>query len=366
MRKRLKDAKINNSLKLIPNNLEYYLTRILLKSGFVLPKGLSRTPIRWAIVGTGSMAKMFSTVIMVSNYSDLIAVSSRDINKAKSFAGLYKGLKYFGHYSEMFQDLRNEIDIVYVATPVESHYEIVKTALSSGLNVLCEKPFTTTADEARELFNLALDRDLFVMEAMWMNCLPTFSAVKEWIDHGEIGKLSTVRINFNKRYSDESVGHGFSCQDEHPVLFDFGVYAFAFIENFVNVDDLELSNLFLGRSRDYFSEYFVGMSNCEVSVFMNISSGYLSKNNAVLIGSEGSIEFTEQFNRTNMIVLYDKQGSVRERRIFRYKFFGYEHQLKSVENCILNRQFALKPVSDRNTLFSIKAINDIMRKTRKK
>lgn len=328
-----------------------------------MPRRLSRTPIRWAIVGTGSMAQMFSTVITMSNNSDLLAVSSRDINKAKSFARLYKGLRYFGHYNEMFQELRNEIDFVYVATPVESHYEIVKAALNSGLNVLCEKPFTRTADEAKELFHLAVNRDLFVMEAMWMNCLPTFSVVKEWIRQGEIGKLSAVRINFNKRYNGESVGREFSFQCEHPVLFDFGVYAFAFIENFVNVDDLELSNLFLGRSRNYFSEYFIGMSNCEVSVFVNISSGYLSRNNAVLIGSEGSIEFKEQFNRTNMIVLYDKKGRIKERRIFRYKFFGYEYQLKSVENCFLNRQFALKPVSDRNTLFSIKLINDITGKT---
>jgi predicted dehydrogenase len=76
------------------------------------------------------------------------AVASRDKQKARDFAQTYKIRKAYGSYEEMLND--PEVDLVYVCTPHSLHYEHMMLALKSGKHVLCEKSFTTNADQARK------------------------------------------------------------------------------------------------------------------------------------------------------------------------------------------------------------------------
>lgn len=62
----------------------------------------------------------------------------------------------------------SEVDAVYIATPNSLHYENCRMCLEAGKHVLCEKPFTLCVDQAEELYELAEEKGLFIMEAFWI------------------------------------------------------------------------------------------------------------------------------------------------------------------------------------------------------
>ena len=154
--------------------ITFYVKKKLISKGFLVVK---KNPgaINWGIIGLGNMAEVISTTIDGNKDTIVYAVASRSIEKAKSFAARHGKCKAYGSYDEMLKDPNNNnIDIIYIATPVMQHYAIVKQCLLAGKNVLCEKPITYNSSEFKELLELAKENNCFLMEGMWMKCLPTF------------------------------------------------------------------------------------------------------------------------------------------------------------------------------------------------
>ena len=125
------------------------------------------------ILGTGWIAgKMADTVNSMSKNEGvkLLAVGSRTVESAQAFAEKYSIPRHYASYEKLCKD--SDIDLIYVATPHPFHAENMLTALNAGRNVLCEKPFTVNAKEARKVIDLAVKKKLFVGEAMWTRFLP--------------------------------------------------------------------------------------------------------------------------------------------------------------------------------------------------
>lgn len=80
-----------------------------------------------------------------------------------------------------------------VATPNNLHFDNCRLCLDAGKHVLCEKPFTTSADEARRLFGMAKEKGLFIMEAFWIRHLPLLKKMQELIKEGVIGDVVYAR-----------------------------------------------------------------------------------------------------------------------------------------------------------------------------
>ena len=150
--------------------------------------------IRWGILGTGRIARKFCDTLKELEEAQLWAVGSRTQQKAEDFGGAYGIPHCYGSYQELVQD--KGVDIIYVATPIACHYENVKLCLQAGKHVLCEKAFTQTAAEAEELYRLAQERRLFLMEALWSKCQPVFRKLMEWKEQGRFGEIQAVEAKF--------------------------------------------------------------------------------------------------------------------------------------------------------------------------
>ena len=103
--------------------------------------------LNFAILGAGSIARVMATTINKMNSSGknivkLAAVASRTLDKSKQFSSEFNIEKAYGSYDELYND--PSIDLVYIATPHNFHYEQCKSCLQHKKNVLCEKPFTVT------------------------------------------------------------------------------------------------------------------------------------------------------------------------------------------------------------------------------
>lgn len=100
-----------------------------------------------------SMAK---TLTGMGNCVEKYACASRDVEKSKLFAKTHGFSKAYGSYEELVQD--KKVELIYIASPHSHHYEHIKLCLEHGKHVLCEKPFTVNASQAREVFSLAKEK----------------------------------------------------------------------------------------------------------------------------------------------------------------------------------------------------------------
>lgn len=154
--------------------------------------------------------------------AELTAVGSRSADAAAAFASLHGASRPHGSYAALAND--PDVDIVYVATPHACHYANARLCLEAGKAVLCEKPFTLNAAQARDLVRLARERQLFLMEAMWTRFLPAMTEARRIIADGTIGEVRflTADFGFHKAFDprhrlfDPALGGG--------ALLDVGIY----------------------------------------------------------------------------------------------------------------------------------------------
>jgi predicted dehydrogenase len=149
---------------------------------------------RWGIVGTGGISRTVVGDLHLTENADLVAVASRTAGNAEQFATEHEVPRWYGSYEALFAV--EDVDVVYIGTPIGTHFEVARQALEAGKHVLLEKAFTTTADEARSLAALAGERDRFLMEAMWMRFNPTIRRLLDEVAAGAIGEVRTVQASF--------------------------------------------------------------------------------------------------------------------------------------------------------------------------
>ena len=118
------------------------------------------------------------------------AVAARDASRADAFAAKHDIPRVHESYEALIAD--PDLDAVYNPLPNGLHGRWTRAALAAGKHVLCEKPFTANAAEAREIADLAAQSDRVVMEAFHYRYHPLALRVEEIIASGELGKLERV------------------------------------------------------------------------------------------------------------------------------------------------------------------------------
>ncbi|KAG0148035.1 hypothetical protein CROQUDRAFT_655404 [Cronartium quercuum f. sp. fusiforme G11] len=168
----------------------------------------ARKVLRWAVLGPGGISRAFVNDLLIDPATrdvvdvshKLVAVGSRSIERAQNFINNFEQLKgqsvrAYGSYDTLAADA--DVDIIYVGSPHSSHYLHTKMCLIAGKHVLCEKPMTVNAQQARELFRLAKDKNLFLMEALWTRFFPLVESLQKDIASGVIGKIVQVHADFS-------------------------------------------------------------------------------------------------------------------------------------------------------------------------
>ena len=316
--------------------------------------------IRWGIVGLGYMAETFSSAIDGSSEGVVYAVASRTLAKAKQFSALHGHCKAYGSYEEMVQDKSLNLDVIYIATPVKYHYEHVKLCLEAGQNVLCEKPITSSLYEFEELVELANKHNCFFMEGMWMKCLPTFLKAKHWIADNKIGKLQLLKVDFYKRAHIQPELAIYNAKEGGGVLKDFGVYAISFIEEFLGGLPENLSSVSRKSIHGIDSDWQIVAKKNNIQAIVNLSSNFGSLSKAVIVGECGFIEWDSQFNRTNIVSLYNSEGILVEKYVAKYKYEGFEFEVNEVQQCLLKKMKGSNVVTLDSTKRTMQIIDQLL------
>ena len=152
------------------------------------------TKVRWGILSTGRITHQFVQDFAFVPNGEVVAVASRSQESADAFAARYSIPRAYAGYHRLLED--PDVDAVYIATPHALHFRNTADAIQAHKHVLCEKPFTVSAREARNLFRMAEQSSVFVMEAMWTWFLPAVRKALEWVDQGRIGPVRQVKADF--------------------------------------------------------------------------------------------------------------------------------------------------------------------------
>lgn len=167
--------------------------------------------IRWGILATGGIALAFAKDISLDpntrevqdiKHQIVAAASSSSLAKATDFlhaCGADKSANPYGTYQDLVND--SHIDIIYIATPHSHHFQNAMLCLEAGKNVLCEKPLTVNAKQARLLVEKSKQKNVLFMEALWTRYFPIMQYARDVISSGRLGSVDRVLAEHSLSYS---------------------------------------------------------------------------------------------------------------------------------------------------------------------
>lgn len=150
--------------------------------------------IKLGTIGSGVIVDSVLSAVESTPGIRLEAVYSRTAERAQTLAEKFRAGKTYTDKGAFFAD--GEVNCVYVATPNLLHDDSVRQALEAGKNVICEKPFSTRADQAEKLFALAEEKGLFLVEAAPTTYLPNYAVLRSLLP--ELGRIRLVMANYSQ------------------------------------------------------------------------------------------------------------------------------------------------------------------------
>lgn len=185
------------------------------------------------IVGSGMIVNDLLSFVHDIPSIELIHISGtkRSEEKLKEIQEKHHFRRYSTSYDELLNDI--EVDTIYIALPNHLHYEFTLKALKANKNVILEKPFTSTIEEALKLKQLAIKNNLFLWEAITNQYLPNYQKIKEILP--SLGKIKIVECNYSQyssRYNAFKEGNilpAFDYKKSGGALMDLNIYNIHFV-----------------------------------------------------------------------------------------------------------------------------------------
>lgn len=194
----------------------------------------------WGVLSTGQMASTFTRdLALLPDEAALVAVGSRSASRAADFARSHGIARAYGSYAEVAADA--EVDVVYVGSTHNDHFESARLCLEAGKAVLVEKPMTVTASEAEELVDLARSQQLFLMEALWSRTNPLVRKAAEIVRSGELGAVRHVTASFGFSFDGEPAHRLLDPDQAGGAILDLGVYPVHLVNLFLSEPDQVLA-----------------------------------------------------------------------------------------------------------------------------
>jgi predicted dehydrogenase len=297
--------------------------------------------IRWGIVSAGNIANTFASDMAHAPNAEVVAVAARNEADARVFADRHGISKAYEGYDRLFAD--DEIDAVYVATPHTLHLPNSTDALRAGKAVLCEKPLTTSADECRQLLDVAAETGNYLMEAMWTWFLPAVGQAKAWFDGGRIGELRHVRADFGYPQTYDPEHRVYNAELAGGCLLDMGVYPIALNRLFTRSDPNTVQVISRHAPNGVDDDVVMQFDYDDCVASLATSFRCKLQNTAYIIGTEGYIEIPHFWSarECRLVVMHDVVDTFEDSR----QGSGFEFQIAAASEDILEhrRQSAIIP-----------------------
>ena len=315
------------------------------------------TSLRWGILGTGGIAAS-QTSDLNDNGFTVTAVGSRTQQSADAFAAKWGIATAHPSYEALVDD--PNVDAIYVSTPHPFHYENALLALNAGKHVLVEKPFVMNAAQAREVVELAEEKNLVVLEAMWTRYLPHMVRIRELLKAGALGELRTLISDHSQnlpkdpkhRINDPALGGG--------ALLDLGIYPVSFsFDVFGAPTAIHASGTKTATGVDAQTTMIFEYEGNQRAVMVTALDAR-GPNTTTITGTEGRIEidavwynptsFRHIDKENNIVEAYESEGVIGR---------GMQYQAWELERLVANGEIANDVLSPAESVQIMEALDEV-------
>lgn len=260
----------------------------------------------WATYGTGVIANQLAQA-MESQGRRLYSVANRTHAKGVAFAEKYDISKVYDNPEDVFTD--ENVDIIYISTPHNTHFPLLLKALSNGKHVLCEKSITLNSDELNQAIHASEAGHAILAEAMTIYHMPLYKKLHEIAVSGELGSLRMIQMNFGS-YKEYDMANRFFNRDlAGGAMLDIGVYALSFVRWFMSsAPDQILSQVKLAPT-GVDEQATILLSNKEQEMAtVTLSLHAKQPKRGLVIFEKGYIEVYEYPRAEKAVITYTESG----------------------------------------------------------
>jgi len=318
--------------------------------------------LKWGIIGLGGIAHAFVKDLLLVENTSIAAAASRSLSKAQDFAKEYEIGKAYGSYTKLFQD--PEVDIVYIATPHDSHASLSIEAMNAGKHVLCEKPLAVNEAQVQSIVEASKRNSVFMMEAFWTRFNPAMRKVLQLIEQGEIGEVNYINADFTFAINPSPDNRTLDMALAGGSLMDMGVYP-CFLAYII----LGIPERILATAR--FHKTGVDLQTAAIfkyeNAIANLMSGFISQSDMVAKnhGSKGRIFLPFIWHEAQGLTIVRGNGdeATIETIDLPTTGKGFTYEIEECLFCIQSNQLESSLWSHRNSLDLVRITDQIRQQT---
>ena len=286
---------------------------------------------KWGILGAARIAGKFAEGLKILPNAERYAIAARSLERAEAFKEKYGFAKAYGSYKEMLAD--PELDIVYIATTNNLHFDHTMLCLEAGKAVLCEKPFASDLLQVKQMVNKSREKNVFLMEALWSRFIPSMIELKAQVENGAIGRPLLLQCNFgfispfdpyNRIYNPELGGGSIP---------DIGIYPiFTAMYLFGKPESIEVVSVPAPTGTDWTTSVLFKHKKKEISMLAS-SFEMILDNEARVYGEGGYLKLHSMFHTPTRLSL--RTNDRRETEIpLNLTGNGYNYEAAEVMDCL--------------------------------
>ena len=295
--------------------------------------------VKIGIVGAGRIARRFPKEAAVVSAVTINAVYDTDMTKAEDLCGMIAQKKENDSLSLMassFENLVERVDAVYIATPHLCHYEQAKYALEHGRHVLCETPMVLREDQARELFAIAEEKHLVLMEANKTAYCPAFNHLVTLIKSGWIGEVVDIEASESKVWGDPTLRE-LDPKQAGGSFYEMGSYPLLPIFRLMGTD-IENMNLY-SRMENVVDIYTKGVVRYPKAVCsFKLGLGVKTEGNLVISGTKGYAYVPAPWWKTDYFELRYEDQNKNQKFFYSWDGEGLRYEVQEFISCIYNHR----------------------------
>ena len=307
------------------------------------------------IMGTGRIASVLAETMVQMPEICLYGAASRSLEKAEDFAARFSIKKAYGSYEELAAD--SEVQLIYIATPHSEHSSNARLCLEHGKHVLCEKSFSANYSQAKEMIDLAQEKNLMITEAMWVRYMPMADTLKEVLASGIIGEPMTLTANLAYLVSDK---HRIMAPElAGGALLDVGVYTlnFASLVFGDEITDITSSVIKTEAGVDAQNSITLLYPGGKMAV-LNSSIQVLSDRQGIIYGTKGFL-VVENINNFESISVFNTDRKLVSSYQRPEQITGYEYQVLASKAAIEQGETQCPQMPHQTTLQVMKVMDEL-------
>ena len=302
----------------------------------------SEVVVNIAIVGCGRIAQRFYAEVDKVDAASVVALY--DINR-EAAAALNEAL-----VAESFEEAVERADAVYIATPHNLHYQQAKYALEHGRHVLCETPMVLRRAEAEELYDIAKERGLVLLEANKTAYSPAFNHLVTLVKSGLIGDVVGIDASESKLWGEENLKRELDPAMAGGSLYEMGSYPLLPIVKLLGTE-YEQIDIYSRMNENGVDVYTRGIVRYKSAIAsFQLGLGVKTEGNLVISGTQGYVYVPSPWWKTDYFELRYEDQNRNKKYFYKWDEPGLRYEIQEFVSCIVNKRSSSARLTPRQSI----------------